>query len=90
VRAIRVRMLLTPEAAAGAGEFYWATEASPQTDEQKVLRFPLKTDGLWHEYVVQPGDHPAWRGQTVTELRIDPGNGATAGHVRIAWIRGEP
>jgi hypothetical protein len=80
---------LTGEAA-GSGEFYWATEASPQTDEQKVVRFPVRPDGQWHEYVIRVGDHPRWRGRRIVLLRVDPGSGASAGRVQIDWLRGEP
>jgi len=78
-------MLLT---AGRTGEFYWATQASPQTDEQKVVRFPVTADGQWHEYAIPVGDHPRWRGQRITEIRIDPGTGASSGHVEIDWVRG--
>jgi len=90
VRIIRVRMLLTGAVPAQSGEFYWATEASPQTDEQKVVRCPIKADGQWHEYAFKVGDHPHWRGQKITEIRLDPGNGAATGQVQIDWVRGEP
>ena len=50
---------------------------------------PVQADGQWHEYSIPVGDHAKWRGQKITELRLDPGNRSPGGHVEIDWVRGE-
>jgi hypothetical protein len=71
------------------GQLFWTTESSPGFSEDKTVRFPIQPDGLFHEYRLEPGRHPAWAGQTITALRIDPGNGATSGEFGIDYLRGE-
>jgi len=84
--AIRLRMRVT---AGQGGEFYWTTEASPAFAPDKRIGFPLVADGQWHEYRLEPGKHPLWTGQTVTAIRIDPGNGAAQGELAIDYVRTE-
>jgi len=83
---IRLRMRLT---AGQGGQLFWTTEASPGFAEDKTVRFAVQPDGRFHEYRLEPGGDPTWSGQTITGLRIDPGNGAAAGEFAIDYIRGE-
>ena len=71
------------------GQFFWATESSPDLAEDKVINFPIQADGQFHDYRLELGKHPLWAGQTITTLRIDPGNGASSAEFAIASIRGE-
>jgi hypothetical protein len=83
VKAILLRMRGSGD---GGGQIYWTTQASPGWDESKTMRFVFPTDGQWHEIDVPVGDHPSWRGQTITALRLDPGS--TGGSkIEIDWIR---
>ncbi|MCR4414186.1 MAG: hypothetical protein NUV77_17355, partial [Thermoguttaceae bacterium] len=70
------------------GQFYWGTESSPGYSEEQVVTFPLQADGQFHEYRLDVGRHPRWAGQTITALRIDPGNGAQGGEFAIDYVRG--
>jgi hypothetical protein len=73
----------------GGGQFFWATQSSPQFDEDKSIRFAVQPDGQFHEYRLEPGNDPAWTGQTVTALRIDPAGGTGSGEVVIDYLRTE-
>lgn len=83
----RIRVRLRGTGGRGA-QFYWATASSPGFDESKVVQFELPLDGEWHEVVIPVGEHPLWRGQTVTSIRLDPGSAPNT-FVEIDWIRGE-
>jgi hypothetical protein len=85
IRYIRIRLRGTGNRGA---QFYWTTLSSPGFDESKVIRFELPLDGEWHKVVLPVGEHPLWRGQTITGIRLDPGSAANT-EVEIEWIRGE-
>ncbi|MFH1264911.1 MAG: hypothetical protein ABIK89_04245, partial [Planctomycetota bacterium] len=70
---IRLRMRVT---GGQGGQFFWTTESSPAFGEDKTVRFALELDGQFHEYRLEPGRDPMWSGETITGIRIDPGNGA--------------
>jgi hypothetical protein len=70
---VRIRMRVT---AGQGGEFFWATAASPTFAEDRKVGFPLAADGQFHEYRLEVGRHALWSGQTITAIRLDPGNGA--------------
>ena len=81
---VRIRMRLS----AGRGaSLYWLTDTSPHWGEDKVLHFPVRDDGKWHEYVLRPSAHAMWKGK-ITALRIDPANGAASGDFAIDYVRG--
>ena len=82
---IRLRMRLT---AGQGGQFFWTTQASPGFSEDKTVPFEIRTDGQFHEYRLEPGRDPAWAGQTITAIRIDPGNAAPSAEFAIDYIRG--
>jgi hypothetical protein len=54
------------------GQIYWATTDS-QVSESNCVRLEVIGDGQFHDYVVDLGQSPQWRG-LVTTLRIDPAN----------------
>ncbi len=83
--AVVVRMRVT---AGELGQFYWGTESSPGFSEERVVNFPIQADGQFHEYRLDLSRHPRWSGQTITALRLDPGNGARAGEFAVDYIRG--
>lgn len=85
IRRIRIRLRGT---GGRGGQFYWTTASSPGFDETKVVQFELPLDGAWHEVVLPVGDHPLWRGQTITAIRLDPGSAPNT-VVEIDWIRSE-
>ncbi len=82
---IALRMRVT---AGQMGQLYWGTRQAPGFSEQRVVVFPLQADGQFHEYRIPVGEHPQWKGQTITELRIDPGNGARQAEFAIDYVRG--
>ena len=82
--AVLIRMRAT---AGPAAQFFWATAASPAFDEAKSLRFQAQPDGQWHDYRLDVGKHPQWAGQTITAVRLDPGN--APGEFAVDLIRGE-
>ena len=82
---IRIRM----RASAGqGGEFFWTTAAARSFGEDKKVAFPLAADGEFHEYRLEVGRHALWAGQTITAIRLDPGNGASQAEVGVDYIRG--
>lgn len=82
---IRLRMRVT---AGQGGQFFWTTESSPDFSEDKTVRFAIQPDGQFHEYRLEPGRDPAWTGQRITAIRIDPGNAAMSGDFSIDYVRG--
>jgi hypothetical protein len=81
---LNLRMRLT---AGSGGQLYWTTEASPQFDEDKSVRFTIIPDGRFHEYRLEMGKHPMWVDQTITGLRLDPCNGAGTGEFNVDSLR---
>ncbi|MCU0872487.1 MAG: hypothetical protein MUE50_09090, partial [Pirellulaceae bacterium] len=75
--------------AGSGGQLYWSTESSPGFDERKTVRFQVIPDGRFHEYRIDLGQEPAWKGQTITGLRLDPCNGARAGEFNVDYLRAD-
>lgn len=84
-RVLRIRMRTSGGPVA---QVFWATAESPQFDEEKSIIFRLDTQGDFAEYELPVGDHPRWRGQTITALRLDPGGGVPSGEFAVDYIRG--
>ena len=80
-----IRMATT---AGRMAQFFWITEQSPAFNEEKSLRFEVQPDGQIHEYRLDVGSHPQWKGQTVIGLRLDPGGGTAAGEFKVDAIGG--
>jgi hypothetical protein len=81
---IVLRMRIT---AGQGGQLFWQTKASPLFDEVKSVRFDIRADGAYHEYRVEVGNHPQWTGQTITSLRLDPGNAAQSAEFALDYLR---
>ncbi|MFA0776127.1 MAG: hypothetical protein THHGLFOP_001655 [Candidatus Fervidibacter sp.] len=64
-----------PAGAQPIGQVFWVREDEPNWSESKSVRFPLPTDGQWHELRIDLTQSPEWKG-TITQLRLDPGSGA--------------
>lgn len=73
----------------GTGQLYWGTTDAPNVDENKVLTFAVIGDGAFHDYRIPVGEHPRWRGKTITQLRLDPVNGAAQGSFAVDGVRAE-
>ena len=71
------------------GQLFWATDESPTFDETRSVRFQVIPDGRFHEYRLQMRQHPDWSEQTITQLRLDPCNGARAGEFNVDYLRAE-
>ncbi len=83
---IRLNLRVT---AGSGGQLFWTTESSPAFSEQTTVSFPVIPDGRFHEYRIDVGQHPGWKGQTVTGLRLDPCGGAGGGEFNIDYLRGD-
>ncbi|MBI4605310.1 MAG: hypothetical protein HY721_25380, partial [Planctomycetes bacterium] len=70
-RFLSARMAVEGGAPADHAAVYFVTRASPSWGEDKVVRFPIQTDGAFHAYTVDLAAHPLWR-STVTAWRLDP------------------
>jgi len=70
---MRVRLQF-PAGAQPMGQVFWVREDDPQWSESKSLRFPLPTDGQWHEIRVDLTQSPEWR-SIIRKLRLDLGSG---------------
>ncbi|TVS13928.1 MAG: hypothetical protein EA424_20830 [Planctomycetaceae bacterium] len=86
VAVVNLRMRVT---AGSTGQLFWTTETSPEFDEEKSIRFRIIPDGRYHEYRVLMQQHPAWKGQTITQLRLDPCAGARSGEFQIDYLRAD-
>ena len=74
-----------PAGAQPIGQVFWVREDDPNWSESKSIRFPLPTDGQWHELKVDLTQSPEWKG-TITQLRLDPGSG-TGITVELDYVR---
>ncbi|MEM0011256.1 MAG: hypothetical protein QXT84_06145, partial [Candidatus Bathyarchaeia archaeon] len=83
---IRIKMKITGGTNA---QFYWTTEDSPNFAEDKVIVFEIISDGQFHEYVLDVGKHPMWKGKRITAIRLDPTNSAPGASFWIEYIKGE-
>jgi hypothetical protein len=70
-------------------KFYWATESSPGIAEDKVIAFPIRSDGRFHEYRLDLGKNSRWAGQTVTSIRLDPVKNVPSADFAIDSLRAE-
>jgi hypothetical protein len=75
--------------AGSGGQLYWSTESSAGFDESRTVRFQVIPDGRFHEYRIDLGQEAAWKGQTITGLRLDPCNGARAGEFNVDYLRAD-
>lgn len=80
----RVRLQF-PKGAQSGGQLFWTREDDPNWSESKSVRFPLPTDGQWHEVRVDLSQSSEWRG-IITQLRLDPGSG-TGIVVELDFVR---
>jgi len=55
-------------------QFFWATETEPFS-EPASIRFPIHSDGIFHDYVIPVAQHYKWKG-IITSLRLDPTDSA--------------
>lgn len=65
-----MRLETAGEAFEDMGQVFWTTRSIAESEATSV-RFPVSVDGKWHEYVLNMGENPRWRG-VVTRLRLDP------------------
>ncbi|MEZ8220989.1 hypothetical protein GG496_001159, partial [Candidatus Fervidibacteria bacterium JGI MDM2 JNZ-1-D12] len=52
------------------GQLFWRTTTLPESEATSV-RFKVRIDGQWHEYLLPVHENRRWRG-TITRLRLDP------------------
>jgi len=63
-----------PAGAQPIGQLFWVREDDHTWSESKSVRFPLPTDGQWHELRIDLTQSPEWK-DSITQLRLDPGSG---------------
>lgn len=68
-------------------QLYFATESAGHYSEDRVFRVTIIPDGEWHTYRVETAGHPAWRGQRITGLRLDPIHGPAKAKVAVDYLR---
>lgn len=69
-RTVEIRMAVT---AGEFAQFYWTTVELPRWDERKHLNFGILGDGKFHLYRLVLGENRDWAEQTITAVRLDPG-----------------
>ena len=71
-RRLRLRMRLesAEQQFDDMGQVFWSTRSLAESESTSV-RFPVHVDGKWHDYTLNLGENPRWRG-VVTRLRLDP------------------
>jgi hypothetical protein len=70
------------------GGLYFTTEDAPNVHSDKLVNFEVVSDGEFHIYRLDMGEHPKWQGHTITGLRLDPVRGTHDAEVDIDSIRG--
>jgi len=89
VAAIEIR-LRAKTAQPVTGALYFGTLDSPHFSPERMAEFALQGDGETRTYRVAVGEHPGWRGQTITALRLDPCRGAPGTEVVVESLRAVP
>ncbi|MCD6352377.1 MAG: hypothetical protein J7M26_09685, partial [Armatimonadetes bacterium] len=70
-------------------QWFWATADEPTMAEARKVEIPVIADGQFHDYYLEVGKHPQWRGKKITSIRLDPTGGAPEADIKIDFIRGE-
>ena len=68
---IRIGLSISP---AKDGKFFWVTKSVPKWGRGKSVRIPIQANPQAREYRLHLGKHALWAGQTITGIRIDPGD----------------
>jgi len=71
-----------------SASLYFVTEDASSFSESKRLSFPIIADGCPHEYTIEPGTHPEWRG-TIAGLRLDIDGAPAETEIRLHGLRVE-
>jgi hypothetical protein len=80
-RYVLVRMRISK---GEGGQLFWSGSRVRES-EQASVRFELKADNQFHDYLLPVGENRLWRG-TITRLRLDPGAEEDA-EVAIDFVR---
>jgi len=67
---LRIRLEAQGEPFEDMAQVFWTTHSMGES-EATSLKFPVRIDGQWREYVLSLTENSRWRG-TVTRLRLDP------------------
>lgn len=59
------------ESARTGAQVFYSTQSNPSFSSDKVVGFPVKNDGLFHDYVVDMSGSDMWEGQ-INQIRLDP------------------
>ena len=70
-RGVRIRMAVTGDLPdTMSAQLFWA-RGRVATTEASSMRFPLKTDGAMHDYILNLSENPRWRSE-ISLFRFDP------------------
>lgn len=83
VRALVVRLRAT---AGEMGQLYFATSDDPAMSEERMFPLSIMPGREFVECRVPVGESRAWRGHTITRLRLDPVHGPDSADVEIDGI----
>ncbi len=72
--------------AADALQLYWGRVGSTAFGGTKVLSVPISPINTWQAVIVPLATNVEWAGQTITNLRLDPGNVLNQSF-EIDWVR---
>lgn len=81
ISLIRVKMRVEKGT---TGQLFWITGKEGNWSEDRSIRFPIKTDGDFHEYDIDVARSPEWKG-IILQLRFDPTD--SSGKIDIDWFR---
>lgn len=85
---VRIRLAVKP---AKDGKFFWITKDIPRWGQGKAVRLAMGAEAT--EVEIDLRSNPLWVGQTVTAIRIDPGDeeygNADAVGFSIDYVRGD-
>lgn len=70
------------------GQLYWTTEAAPGISQERCAQFPLHAGAGYEDVRIDLSANPAWVGQTITRLRLDPVHGVPEADIDIESIIG--
>jgi len=85
-RTLVVRLRAT---AGEMGQLYFATEDDPAMTEERVFHLSVAPGREFVDCRVSVGESSAWRGHTITRLRLDPVHGPATADIEIDRIWAE-
>ena len=89
IHSIQIRMKIQAETCQSGG-LYFTTRQYPNVWTDRLIRFNPIADSNFHTYNLDVSNHPKWKGQTITGLRLDPLRGTPKAQIQIDSIHATP